>query len=44
MKKNSIFEMLKDPENYNTALIPCEESECADWNNGGCFYMRKVGK
>jgi hypothetical protein len=44
IEKNSIHEMLKDPHNYNTALIPCIKSECDKWENGMCFQLRKAGR
>ena len=28
MNKNSIVEMVKDPETFNTALVPCKGSDC----------------
>jgi hypothetical protein len=47
-KKNSIFEMMKDPENYNTALVPCIGPECPKWkeweSRGGCHYLIKSGR
>jgi hypothetical protein len=44
LKKNSIVEMMKNPEDYNPALTPCFKSECTMWKNGECFYIRKAGR
>jgi hypothetical protein len=44
IKKNSIFEMMKDPGNYNTALIPCIGPECDEWDDGKCFNIHRAGK
>jgi hypothetical protein len=43
-KKNTMLEMLKDPENYNPALIPRPKAECDPWDKGECFYVCKAGK
>jgi len=34
--------MIKDPENFNSALVPCIGPECDNWDNGDCFYIHKV--
>jgi len=45
MEKNSIAEMVKDPENFNTALVPCKGSDCPRWGErGGCIMLFRVGK
>jgi len=45
MEKNSIAEMVKDPENFNTALVPCKGSDCPRWGEqGGCIMLCRVGK
>lgn len=38
-RKNSIFEMIKDPENFNNALIPCHTSSGEKWKDGGVFTL-----
>jgi hypothetical protein len=43
-EKNSIFEMMKDPENFDTALIPCNGPDCPRWREGWCIHLCKVGK
>jgi hypothetical protein len=43
LKKNSIIEMMKNPEKYNPALMPCLKPECTKRDNGECFSIRKVG-
>jgi hypothetical protein len=34
MEKTSMGEMLKDPNNFNTALVPCKEVDCPRWDDG----------
>ena len=42
-KQNSIFKLMKDPENFSTALIPCIKSECEKWNEKRpCVHLTKV--
>ena len=36
--------MMKDPKNFNNALIPCIGSDCHRWNNGKCYHLYKLGK
>jgi hypothetical protein len=33
---------MKNPMNYNPALIPCRKAECELWDNEECFYIRKT--
>jgi hypothetical protein len=43
MKKNSIFEIMKEVEKFNPALTPCLKAECDLWRDGECIHIRKVG-
>jgi len=42
--KNLIFEMMKDVEHFNPALVPCRKAECDQWRGGECIQIRKAGK
>jgi len=38
-------EIVKDPENFNTALVPCKGSDCPRWDeHGGGIMLYRVGK
>jgi hypothetical protein len=39
-----MLEMMKDPQNFNPALLPCLRTECELWAGGDCFYIRTAGK
>ncbi len=40
-KKNTIIELMKDPEKFNNALIPCEGPECNHWMDGHCLHINE---
>jgi hypothetical protein len=44
LKKNSLIDMMKNPEKYNPALTPCLKTECDMWRERECIHFRKVGK
>ena len=37
-RKNTMIEMMKDPHNFNSALLPCLKTECELWENGGSLF------
>jgi hypothetical protein len=43
-KKNTIIELMKDPEKFNNALIPCKGSGCDRWKDGQCLHINERRK
>jgi hypothetical protein len=44
LKKNSIVDLVKNPENFNPELTPCIKSECALWNGGDASNLQNGKK
>jgi hypothetical protein len=43
-KKNSIIEIMKNPEKFNPALTPCLKAVCDMWRDGEYIHIRKAGR
>ena len=44
IEKNDIRQLMDNPGKNNWALVPCKGLDCLQWDGGGCFFIRRVGR